>query len=201
VTASPEEHVEEDFGGVDWYARDLVGERFVRCRFVEADLTEITTTDCVFEECDFGGAKLNASVHRRTAFDRSRLRRTNLFDSVFEVCRLAGTVVAEGCTLRPLKVVGGDWSYVTLRGVDLSGTVWESVRLTESDLSMADLTDASLRGCELTGVTLRHAVLRGTDLRETSVAGVDLVGLDLTGAVVDPAFAVALAQAYGADLR
>ncbi len=194
------EHVDLDLQGVDWYARELVGERFLRCDFSEADLTEITTTDCVFEECSFGGARLNASVHRRSAFLRCSLRRTNLFDVTFEGCKLAGTVVAEGCTLRPLQVTGGDWSYVTLRGVDLGGVVLDGVRLTGADLSLADLRAASLRGCDLTAVRLHGTLLTGTDLRETVVDGVDLTGLDLTGALVDPAFAVALAIAHGAEV-
>ncbi len=194
------DHEDEDFRGVDWYARALVNERFIRCDFTDSDLTEAATEGCVFEECTFGGARLNASTHLRSAFVRCALRHTNLFAASFDACKLAGTVIGDGCTLRPLRVVEGDWSFVTLRGVNLSGVSFTGVRLRECDLSMADLTGASLRGCDLTGAVLRGARLTGCDLRETQVAGVDLTEVDVAGAVVDTAFAVSFALAYGAEI-
>ncbi len=165
--------------------------------FTDADLIEWETDGETFEECDFSNARLNASVHRGSAFLRCRFRRANLFDVTFAGCKMTGSVFEE-CDLRPLHVEGGDWSYVRLRGADLHGVSFRGVRLAEADLTDANLTGCDLREADLSHVTLRGALLDGTDLRGATVAGVDLATLDLRGAVLDIAQAVQVARGLGA---
>jgi fluoroquinolone resistance protein len=151
----------------------------------------------VFEDVDFSGARLNASVHTGTAFLRCTFRRSNLFDAAFVGCKLSGSVF-EQAELRPLRVEGGDWSYVRLRGADLRGVSFHGLRLAEADLTDADLTDCDLRAADLSYATLRGATLSGTDLRGAVVHGVDLARLDLRGARLDVAQAVQVAAGLGA---
>ena len=63
-----------------------------------------------------------------------------------------------------MTVEGGDWSYVNLRGADLSGLDLTGVRLVEADLSEADLRGTVLRYCDLTRAVLRNVTLDGADL-------------------------------------
>lgn len=46
-------------------------------------------------------------------------RRTSFFDATFEGCKLIGSVFSD-CVMRPMKVVGGQWRGVTIRGTNLS---------------------------------------------------------------------------------
>ena len=193
-----ETHTDADFRGVDWSGRDLAGDRFERCTFHDADLLELATEQVVFEECDFSGARLNASDHVSTAFLRCRFRRTSLFDARLAGCKLVGSVFEGPCVLKPLRVEGGDWSYVTLRGQDLSGLNLSGVRLREADLSMADLSGTVLRGCDLGHARFDEATTAGVDLRDADVEAVDLRSWDLTGVRLDLAQAVQLAGLYGA---
>jgi uncharacterized protein YjbI with pentapeptide repeats len=178
----------------------LNGEHLVGRSFADADLVEWETDGCVFEECDFSGARLNASVHRSSAFLRCTFRRTSFFGAELSGCKLTGSVFLEGCELLPLTVDGGDWSYVSLRRQDLHGLSLDGVRLREADLSDSDLRKASLRSCDLGHARLRHAQLAGADLRGADLEGVDLREVDVKGARLDVGQAVQLVQQLGAQV-
>jgi uncharacterized protein YjbI with pentapeptide repeats len=194
------EHTDSDLRGVDWARRELRGERFLRCTFYDADLSEATLDGCVFVECDLSGVAFNASAHQATAFVGCRFRRTSFFDATLTGCKLSGSVFEEGCTLRPLTVDGGDWSFVSLRRQDLSGLDLTGLRLAEADLTGADLRATVLAKCDLSRAVLREARLAGADLRGADLTAVDLRVLDLTGTRIDVRHAVALAAAYGAEV-
>ncbi len=139
-------------------------------------------------------------MHTGTAFLRCTFRRTRLYGAAFLDCKMTGSVF-ESAELRPLRVEGGDWSYVRLRGADLRGVSLRGVRLAEADLTDADLTDVDLRGADLSHATLRGAVLQGADLRGAAVVGVDLAALRLDGAVLDVAQAIQVARGLGASVE
>jgi fluoroquinolone resistance protein len=169
----------------------------LRTDWTFADLIEWETDGETFEECDFSNARLNASRHTGSAFLRCTFRRSNLFDAAFVGCKMTGSVF-ESAETRPLRVEGGDWSYVRLRGADLHGVSLRGVRLAEADLTDADLTGCDLRDADLSYATLRGAALDGADLRGARVAGVDLSALRLGGVRLDVAQAVQVAQGLGA---
>jgi len=189
---------EGDYRGVDWSGKYLAGQRFERCAFGDADLLELATEQVVFEECDFAGVRLNASDHLSTAFLRCRFLRTSWFAARLAGCKLVGSVFEGPCVLKPLRVEGGDWSYVSLRNQDLSGLDLSGVRLHGADLSIADLRGTGLRGCDLGYARFEEAVTAGLDLRGANLEAVDLRSWDLTGVRLDLAQAVQLAGSYGA---
>lgn len=96
-------HVDEVFDDIS--GQELRGVTFERCRFVDADLTELSARGCVFDECDFSGARLNVSEHHSTAFLRYVFRRSSLFGAVLDGCKLTGSTFVD-CELRPLAVNG-----------------------------------------------------------------------------------------------
>jgi uncharacterized protein YjbI with pentapeptide repeats len=116
---------------------------------------------------------------------------------VWDGCKLTGSQFP-GATLRPLTSTDSDWSWTSLRGVDLSGSDLSGQRFRE-----ADLTDADLRECDLTGADLDRARVQGTRLRGTDLRGAATEawpwrGLDLTGVRLDLVQAVQVAVAHGA---
>jgi len=92
----------------DWYGEDLGAARFERCTFTDVDLSEVSTGGAVFDQCTFHGGRFNASTHLSSAFVACDFRRTSFFDATFEGCKMLGSVFAD-CTLRPMRVVGGQW--------------------------------------------------------------------------------------------
>jgi fluoroquinolone resistance protein len=178
-------------------AAELENEVYERESFRGLDLSGLRTTHCTFHECDFTLARLNGSEHAGSDFANSLFESANLFGVHFADCRLVGaTFVA--ATLTGLTVEAGDWSYVLLRGQDLSRFDLRRVRLREADLAEADLTEADLRGADLTRARVHNAILAGADLREAVVDGVDLSTARISDARLDLAGAVQLARSLGA---
>lgn len=186
-----------DFARADWECEERVGEHYLRCRFDDARLLELVTRGCVFEDCDFAGTRLGSSVHERSAFLRCRFRRADLFDATFRDCKLTGSQFGV-CGLRPLRVEGGDWSYVALRGAELAGVSFDGVRMREVDLTDADLQKATFDGADLSHARLVGANLAKTDLRGADLSGVDWRSLELRETRLDLGQAMAFATAYGA---
>lgn len=113
---------DQAFVNEDWYAEDLADRTYLCCSFDHVDLTEASSAGAVFEECTFGNVKLNASRHADSAFLRCTFKRCNLFEAEFTGCKLVGSSFNQ-CAVRPMRVLGGDWSFVALPGADLRGVV------------------------------------------------------------------------------
>jgi len=127
---------DEIFRNEDWYAEEITARLYTRCSFSEIDLTESITRGAVFTDCSFGNVRFNASKHTDSAFTGCTFKRCNLFDAEFEGCKLVGSSFTE-CELRPMRVLGGDWSFAGLPGADLRGTSFQGVRMREADLTGA----------------------------------------------------------------
>ncbi len=194
------DHADEVYSGEDWYAREFAGERFVRCTFVDIDLTESSSNGALFEECTFANVRLNASVHADSAFLRCAFERSNLFEAQFVGCKLVGSSFVE-CDLRPLTVTDGDWSFIALRMADLRGVRFTGVRMREVDLTEARCDGAVFANVELSAARVQHTSLRECDLRGSDLAGLDPAQVDLTGAILGAAQAVQLAESLGAVVR
>ena len=100
--------------------------------------------------------------------------------------------------LRPLEARDCDWSWTSLRGVDLSGTDLSGQKFVEADLTDADLRECDLSGTDLTNARVHHLKLRGADLRGASTGGVDWRQVELKGVRLDVLQAVQVARIHGA---
>ncbi|WP_405094636.1 pentapeptide repeat-containing protein [Micromonospora sp. NBC_01412] len=180
----------------DWYGEELVDRHFVRCEFFHVDLTEAVSRGAVFTGCTFGNVAFNASRHIDSAFTRCVFKRCNLFDAEFTGCKLVGSSFEE-CDLRPLRIDGGDWSFVALPGADLRGARLTDVRMREVDLTGADLTGATVTGVDLSGAQLHGSRLSRADLRGSDLSALDPTAVERVDALIDAEQALVLAQALG----
>jgi uncharacterized protein YjbI with pentapeptide repeats len=71
---------------------------------------------------DFARVDWDWTELERVTFLDCRFDRAALFVASWEDCKLTGSQFP-GATLRPMTAVACDWSYASLRGVDLSGVV------------------------------------------------------------------------------
>lgn len=184
----------------DWYADEFTGRRFERCEFHEVDLTEAVTRGVSFIDCVFGNVRFNASQHVDTAFTGCTFARCNLFDAEFSGCKLVGSRFTE-CSLRPMRVLGGDWSFTGLAGADLRGVKFQGVRMREADLSRADCTGATFADVDLSGAELLDVKLGGAELRGSDLSALDPVHAELGGAIVSPEQATVLVTSLGMHVR
>jgi fluoroquinolone resistance protein len=178
---------DQTFRNVDWYGEEFTERHYLRCTFLHLDLTEATSQGTVFEECVFGNVRFNASRHTDAAFLRCAFNRCNFFEAEFTGCKVTGSQFAE-CDLRPLRVTGGDWSFVGLPGADLRGTTFQGVRMRE---------DAVLTGVDLSAAQLHGARFSRADLRGSDLSALDPTVTPVDGAVINAEQAVVVAQAMG----
>jgi uncharacterized protein YjbI with pentapeptide repeats len=184
------------FNGEDWYGEEMADRRYLRCVFEDIDLTEAGIHGCTFTECTFSRVRFNASRHTDSAYLRCAFAHSNLFEAEFTGCKLVGSTFQE-CTLRPLRIVGGDWSFVSLAGADLRGIAAEDVRMREIDLTGARCDQAILLGVDLSGAQLRSASFERADLRGSDLSAFDVREVPMARAVITAEQAMMLAQAAG----
>jgi fluoroquinolone resistance protein len=108
----------ESFSNEDWYGEDLSERAYTDCAFLHVDLTEAAGRGANFTDCTFGNVRFNTSRHTDSAFVRCTFKTCNLFEAEFAGCKMIGSTFQQ-CALRPLRVTGGDWSFVALAGADL----------------------------------------------------------------------------------
>ena len=143
---------------------------------------------------------LRPRLAARMAFSTGcTFERTSFFDATLVGCKLTGSELV-GCTLLPLTVDGGDWSYVSLRQADLRRVELTGLNLEEVDLAEADLTGASLHSCRMARASLRGALLRGASRVGSDLSGVQLAEVDLRGVTIDLAQAALVAESLGATV-
>ena len=196
----PAPEVDTTMSGVSWEGEDLSGRVLSRVRFVDLDLAEAVNRGAVFTECDFRGARFNASLHDGAAFVNCAFRGCNFFDARFSGCKLVGSVF-DRCTFEVTAVEGGDWSLVGLSGADLRSASFRGVRMREADLTGARCEGAALRDLDLSGALLHGADLSRCDLRGSDLGSLDPESVRLRGAVVTMEQAIAIAERLGLDVR
>ncbi|HET6626644.1 MAG TPA: pentapeptide repeat-containing protein [Nocardioidaceae bacterium] len=184
----------------DWDGHDLTGQRHSRVAFLDVDMTEVTNTGSVFDECTFRHVAFNASTHTDAAFTNCTFTSCSFFDATFHRCKMLGSMFSR-CTYGVLKVDGGDWSFVGLPGAKLSSASFQDVRMREADLTGAAFEGARLLRVDLSGSWLHGAKMSGCDLRGSDLSTLDPVSTEIHRAVIDVDQAVVVAGAVGFDVR
>ena len=100
-----------------------------------------------------------------------------------------------------MRVVGGQWQGVTIRGGNLSKLDLHRPRPARGrPVPRRPQSGTSLRDARLDGATLRDTDLDDADLRGASLDRVDLSAARLRRTKLDLAGAVLLAELHGADV-
>jgi uncharacterized protein YjbI with pentapeptide repeats len=197
---TPTPATDSTVAGEDWYGRDISGQEHTRTKFVDLDLTDVTSDGALFTECVFRHARFNASKHVSSAFVNCTFTGCNFFDAQFTECKLVGSMF-DRCTYDNMRVVGGNWSLVGLPGADLRMASFSEVRLREADLTGARCQGGSLRDVDLSGASLHNVVLTECDLRGSDLSALDPENVELRGAIVTADQALVIAAALGLDVR
>lgn len=191
---------DEKFSDEDWYGEELDGRAYSKCTFREVDLTEAANRGSTFEECTFGNVKFNASKHASAAFIGCTFLRCNFFDAEFDGCKLVGSTFKE-CVVRPLRVSGGDWSFVSLSGSDLRNARFHKVRMREADLSGANCEKSEFVNVDLSAAQVRGAKFGQADLRGSDLSAFNPYEVELKRAIIGVEQAMTIAQALGLEVR
>lgn len=188
------------FRDEDWYGEHLTDRDYARCVFSQVDLTESTSQGCVFTECTFDNVSLNSSRHTDSAFLRCTFTNCNLFEAEFLGCKMVGSSFRRS-TMRPMRIIGGDWSFAGLAGLDLRGITVRDVRMREVDLTSAKCDNAVFAGIDLSGAQLHSASFTKSDLRGSDLSALHPTTTAVAGAIITPAQAVVIAGVLGLEIR
>jgi len=162
-------------------------------------MVEIVTRNCRFVNCDFTNVQMNGAIHEGSSFTNCIFLAGNLFSTVFRDCKMTGSSF-EAANLTGFSVMGGDWSYVSLRNHALKAQNLQGVLLVEADLYGCDLQKADLRRADLTRAVLAQAQLKGADLRGAKTEGLDWPAFSVQGVRMDLDQAMEFAKSHGAKI-
>ena len=125
--------------------------RFIHCNLNNADLSNVTLRNCIFDGCDLSLAKL-----RETSFQEVHFLNSKLLGLQFCDCReLLLEFQFEQCMLK----------LSNFQRLNLKNTQFTDCNLQEADFTGTDLTGASFDNCDLMRTTFGHTILEQADFR------------------------------------
>lgn len=132
---------------------------FACCIFTDANIANITFTECVFQGCNLSMAQAGHTALKNVKFINCKMTGFN-----FSHCDpFLLQVEFDECILQLA-------SFYKLK---LKNTNFNNCNLREADFTEADLTSASLNGCDLTHAIFRDTNLEKSDLRNATNYSID----------------------------
>lgn len=207
VSGKPSEFLQQARITVDWGfppdTRDRWigsrGERLDGARLREADLRNVSLSDCTLFGADMEGAHLQGGD-----LSNADLRDATLRGVEGAQCELQNAVL-EKADLTDADLRGANLSNASLRKADLTGANLRDADLTGADLRKADLSEANLQGADLPGSRLYGADLSSAELIDADCSSASFRDATLTDAyLMDADLAAATfetADLPGADLE
>lgn len=147
------------------------GSSFVDCDLREADLSEVSWTDCKLRDLRLDGSLARFAIMRMCVLEHVRAADGDWSGAKLENSQLVAIDFDRACLIGA-SFIDSDLTRASLCGANLR----------DVDASGAVLRGADLRGADLSGASLVDADLRGADLRGAIFADTDLDGADVRGA-------------------
>ncbi|NUM72632.1 MAG: pentapeptide repeat-containing protein [Ignavibacteriaceae bacterium] len=128
--------------------------------------------NCIFEDCDFSGADLSASLFIDCEFRGCNLTLLKLYDTVFRDvgftdCKMQGLQFGQ-CSGFGLSFSFSrcDLSFCSFHKLKIPGTVFKECHLKEADFSLTDLKGADFSGSDLISARFEQTNLEKADFSD-----------------------------------
>ena len=131
--------------GCTGVALEFSGCRFVRCSFSDWTYKRVSFVDCLFENCDLSGLRLENPTFQRVRLQNCRLTGTELLRSVFN------NVVFVGCTADYFTIAEGKLNRVLFENCRLRESLWQDNKPKSMAFEDCDLTSAQIRIMPMNG--------------------------------------------------
>jgi len=170
--------VECDLEGVDLARLDLHGLVFERCAMRNTDLQSAILDGCRFVACRgpfarFVGADLTDATFSDCDFNNAIFRRARMGSTSFRGCRLTGADLIDVRSV-DLGFEETTLAYAKLPGRSFRGRRLKGVDFTQADLSVCDFREATFENCSLREANLTESRFAGADLRGADIGGLRL---------------------------
>ena len=170
---------------------------FKRCQFNDCDFSGIVLLKCRFEQCDFSSSNFNGSELIMSAFLNCRFRFASFFASTVKECKMTGSDFGDA-DINCINIVGGDWSYTSLKELNFSKMELCDINFEGADLTGCVLEKCRIDGCSFYGANLMNASFKGSDLRGSNLTGIEVLDVNLQHTKVDLEQCVSIASGLGA---
>jgi uncharacterized protein YjbI with pentapeptide repeats len=188
--------------------RDLPadGETYSQLEYPQLDLAGRTLSRPHFEEVIFLQAMANESHFEDLRMEDVRFVGCNLANAAWPdpVCARVEFI---GCLMTGFTSLNAlfidtvfkecKFDFAQFFQAKLQAVRFDDCPLTGADFREADLTGVVFAHCDLTGADFRGATLTGADIRGCAIDGMRAGPVELFGAIVDEAQALALIRAMG----
>jgi uncharacterized protein YjbI with pentapeptide repeats len=175
-----------------------------------------TYEQCIFDELDLSGRKLEECEFTNCSFVSAKLTGTRFNNSVFTNCNLANATITGcnffSCTFKESKLLGLQFpacesligvtfekcilDYANFRSLDLKKMDFSHSSCIETDFSLANLDRVSFMNADLS-----HAVFNGVKFHMTDMRGATVTGFSLKnnvkGIILTPKQLQDLGEAVG----
>jgi len=142
----------------------------------QLEMLDVRCTDCNFCNAEWSVAILQRVEMRGCQMTGLRLIEARLQDTFFKEC--------EG-------------KFAQFRFATFKDARFENCDLSEADFQGADLSGVSFINCKLSHAEMSGAKLAGANLRSSNLDGLRVSPKELQGAIINPAYAIALVQSLG----
>jgi uncharacterized protein YjbI with pentapeptide repeats len=164
-------------------------------QFVDCDFSKQSANNAKFLDCHLAQCRADGLLLRRARFVECLVTDlaavgVDLAESVWRDSMLVGgrvgAMTAHAAQFARVRVRGGKYDFVNLRGATLQDVVFEGCLLGEVDAADASLTNVTFVDCRVDDLNVSNATLENVDLRGASLKV--LHGLqNLRGAMVSNA--------------
>jgi uncharacterized protein YjbI with pentapeptide repeats len=160
--------INADFSGLKDIGEKFSGANITNCKFIKADLSNLTVRGNNIQDSDFSDANMSGSYFkgcniRNCVFANCNMNRSKNHNSNIEKCNFDDAdfsdVVFSHCNLEKISVVGAKWK----------NTVFRVTAFTDIDFS-GEMTGCSFEGLTRpTRVVFRNTVMRNTFLKNCNL--------------------------------
>ena len=164
---------------------------FKHCRFKDCDFSGVILLKCRFEQCDFSSSNFNGSELILSAFLNC------FFASTVKECKMTGSDFGDA-DINCINIVGGDWSYTSLKELNFSKMELCDINFEGADLTGCVMEKCRIDGCSFYGANLMNVSFKGSDLRGSNLTGIEILDVNLQQTKVDLEQCVSIASGLGA---
>lgn len=168
--------------------------KFNHCIFQWTDFTDVEVFfACTFESCDFTNARLNGVNIKNCGFLSCQFKNASFFATTFDDCKMTGSDFADAdCAM--LRVVGGDWSYTSLRKQSFQKQNLSDMRFYGADLTGCHFNQCKMNGCEFDEAIVHETSFYKSDLRHSTIDRIDITQVSFKAAKLDLEQCVRIAE-------
>lgn len=157
---------------------EITGWHFKDLELQAEDLTGLTFSGVILENCRLLGCQLDKSSFIDAVFRRCDLSNSTFGDSYFKRCQW------QDCKGLGAGFINAHLEHLQIQGSNLQYANFDETYFLEAAFTASDLSQANFSKCRFKNVDFAQCRIYGTSFFGTALRGLDFCGSDLEGLIV-----------------